>query len=108
MSATVEIVKQVPSAAPVEVPPYPARGDKAGWAAWWQASNAAYRKVGASAKGIFPEEEPPALAERIVEAPPLSGECRSLRRGDVEEIVRDVLAKDLPAAVAFLSKRNRE
>jgi hypothetical protein len=97
----------------VSVPPYPERGDKEGWASWWQAFNAAYRGAGASADGIFPEEEPPAppaLASHIFAEECLlsSGECCALSRDEITELVRDVLAAELPDAVAFLLKRSQE
>jgi hypothetical protein len=84
---------------PVALEPYPQRGDTAGWARWWQQWRDAYRAAGASADGINDSPPPapdPARRRR---------RRRSRDRRRVEAIVRNLLAKELPEAIAVLLER---
>jgi hypothetical protein len=82
----------VPSPRPDALPPHPAKGDKAGWRRWWET----YREASsdpALADGIFPD------------ATPKPDPAREQFRRDVAEIVREVLAEELPEAVAVILRQ---
>jgi hypothetical protein len=78
----------------LELPPYPPRGDKEGWAQWWQNFNAIWAQRDTSFGGIFPEEQRPSPGER-----------RNLSHEEIEELIRDVIADEVPAVFDFLLGR---
>jgi hypothetical protein len=81
----------------VELPPYPQAGDKEGWEEWWRRHNAAFADAGAAADGI---NDPPAP-----KPDPARRRRRRRFRQRVESVVRDLLAAELPEAVALLLER---
>jgi hypothetical protein len=57
----------IPEPEPVDLPPFPAVGDKPAWAKWWATYNARFAAAGASADGINdpPQPQPdPALVRK--------------------------------------------
>jgi hypothetical protein len=108
------------------LPPYPAPGDRAGWAAWWATWREAYREARASS-GLTPPHNPavcgldprlcpgcaavtPAPAPAV---PCFSDPARDRRRrklldllgDDIDDRARHVVATDLPEALAVLMER---
>jgi hypothetical protein len=68
---------------------YPSRGDAKAWDRWWKTYNEVFAEAGASADGL--EYDTPAPRQP-------SWECR------VADVVRQVLAEELPAALEILSR----
>jgi hypothetical protein len=87
------------SAVETPLPPHPKQGDTEGWRQWWKTYNEVFRKAGASAGGLEYDPRPrPRLSKR---------RRRLLWRRRVAGVVRDLLAAELPEAVAVLTQGGR-